>query len=449
MMQKTKFEFMKILVLVALIIASIFLSMTGSLSVAFAEDEVYSNVLSDLQKDDSFDVGTYPANPIDYSLQVIQIAESENRELFVYVYNPSSSVKELRATSINISTNKNEGIYISDDEEGKSYINYKLELLNSNGVFYKYKVIDFVVSEESERYYNISNIFRAFDYMLDEPATGDNTISEVGNVVGKVWTAQTVDGQVQYTCTEVETIEITSKYVGFVRYYNGFKLYDSSCDSHYVAFSTDKPIDKLIEAEVYYTSQDVSEVTELGITNTDEGDLEEKYTFLNHTQSVSNSADGLFGHRYTWNRIESVSDFKQGLEDDGFSMEDVSSELEGKEWVLRFFETDYIVTGSVVVTEQYTKVEDVSILRLKFEVDGNVYSLGVVDNKQSGDLIPDNKSEPWWNWLVIAGICVFLLIVLFTLFPKALKVVWNGITGIFKGIWWVITAPFSIFEDEE
>ncbi len=448
-MQKAKFKDMKILVIVALLIASFFLPMIGSLNVVFAEDKVYSDVLSDLQKDDSFNAFSYPANPINYSLQVIQIAESEDKELFVYVYNPSSSVKELRATSINISTNKNEGIYISDDEEGKSYINYKLELLNSNGVFYKYKVLDFVVSEEAERYYNISNIFRAFDYTLDEPATGDNTISEVGNVVGKVWTAQTVEGQVQYTCTEVETIEITSKYVGFVRYYNGFKLYDSSCDSHYVAFSTDKPIDKLIEAEVYYAEHGVTEVKELGITNTFEEPTEEKYVFLNYIQKASNPAGGLFGHKYTWNRIESVSDFKQGLEDDGFDMEDVSSELEGKDWVLRFCETDYIVAGSIISTKQYTKVEDVSILRLKFETDGKVYSLGVVDNKQSGDLIPDNKSKPWWNWLVIAAIYIFLLIVLFTLFPSALQFVWNIITKIFNGIWWVITAPFSIFDDKK
>ena len=46
---------------------------------------------------------------------------------------------------------------------------------------------------------------------------------------------------------DIETITITDKFVGFVRYKDGFKLYVGACDSHFVAFNTDKPIDKLLE----------------------------------------------------------------------------------------------------------------------------------------------------------------------------------------------------------
>lgn len=412
---------------------------------ALAEGEEYTEVLEDLETDENFNASNYPNNPLDLTLQVIQVAESENSELFVYVYNPSSEVKELIATSINISTNKNEGLFVADDDGGKTYINYDLTLLNSNGVFYKYLVEDFTVSADDVRYYNISNIYRAFDYLIDETVDG-NEISEVGNRVGKVFTAQTVDGETTYTCTEVETIEITSKYVGFLRYYNGFKLYNSSCDSHFVAFATDKPIDKLIEAEVFYEAQSISTVSIIGgINQTIEGETSDEYVLLNYTDIASNDAGGLFGHQYTWNRIETVDEF--------IANEDLTSEAEtalaDKEWVLRFAETEFIetvgaISGTVVSS---TRVNDVSILRLKFETAGEVFSLGVVDNKQTGDTTPDNIESPWWIWLVVGAIVLVGLIVLIALFPSVfvglLKAIWQFIVWIAKGLWWLISWPFK------
>ncbi len=95
------------------------------------EGKTYSNVLDDLKKDSSFNPSNYPAKSNDYSLQIIQLAESVDKELFVYVYQPSGKTKNFKASSINISTTINDSI---------SYLNYKLELLNSNGVFYKYNL---------------------------------------------------------------------------------------------------------------------------------------------------------------------------------------------------------------------------------------------------------------------------------------------------------------------
>ena len=39
-------------------------------------------------------------------------------------------------------------------------------------------------------------------------------------------------------------------------------------------------------------------------------------------------------------------------------------------------------------------MSDVTILRLKFETDGVVYNLGVVDNKQTSSVIPDGEGQP-------------------------------------------------------
>ena len=46
-------------------------------------DEVYTEAIDDLKKDKSFDESNYPEVKTDYSISVIQIAESVNKELFV------------------------------------------------------------------------------------------------------------------------------------------------------------------------------------------------------------------------------------------------------------------------------------------------------------------------------------------------------------------------------
>lgn len=214
---------------------------TAVQSIAYAESGVtYSSVLDDLKKDGSFDESHYPAVADDYSLKLIQIAESVDGELFLYVYQPSGQAKNLIASSINISTTINDEI---------SYRNYKVRLLNSSGVFYKYIVSDFKVLSEPTRYYAISSIYRPFDESIDEQADDGNTVTEVNYPVNKQYCFSEINGKPYCNVVDIETITITDKFVGFVRYQDGFKLYVGACDSHFVAFNTDKPIDKLLEAD--------------------------------------------------------------------------------------------------------------------------------------------------------------------------------------------------------
>ena len=63
----------------------------------------YSSALEDLEKDETFDAAQYPAKADDYSLQIIQIAEGDKGELFVYAYQPSNGNKDYRASYINMS----------------------------------------------------------------------------------------------------------------------------------------------------------------------------------------------------------------------------------------------------------------------------------------------------------------------------------------------------------
>lgn len=380
--------------------------------VAFANTAAGSSVILDLKKDSEFNVENYPAVDNDYSLHVIQIGESIDEDLFIYVYRPSGR-SDMKATSINISKT------IGDDIE---FENYAVSFINSyNDVLDKYRVVDFRVDNSKVvRYYTISSIFRMWNEAIDESAPEGNTISETSFEVGQKWQATTKkNGDVEYAMTHVETITITNKYLGFVRYSNGFFLSQSSCDAHYVAFSTDKRIDQLLEADLEYQSHHYKKEWWFIFPSTKTDNYKKNLVTLTYTDTASNPADGLFAKKYVWNRIESVSKF---IENENLT-DDAKSKLKNKQWVLRFAETpySYISNGNHSI-EDKDVVSEVTILRLKFITSGRTYNIGAVDNKQSDIVtIPDNNNtlemeDPakWvgdqiasfftdnWKWIVVA-----------------------------------------------
>ena len=167
------------LLIYVLLISCLFSSIVNILPrKAYAEDIVYTPVLEDLQKDEKFNAESYPVNEKDNSLNVIQIAESTGGELFVYVYNPSGNRV---ATEIRMSTS------IGDNFSPKDY---SLVLLNSEGVFSKYKIRNFRIKEDVVRYYDLISIFRVFDENVDKKTGNDNTISEIPFAIAQLWTAR-------------------------------------------------------------------------------------------------------------------------------------------------------------------------------------------------------------------------------------------------------------------
>ena len=425
--------------------------------IAKAESTVtYTNVLEDLQRDGSFSKENYPEKATDYSLQIIQLAESSDKELFVYVYQPSGQLKGLVASSINISTTINDAV---------SYHNYKLELLNADGVFFKYKVSDFVVKDDAVRYYAITSVYRKWDKTID-PATGnDNTVTEVNYNVSKQYAFGTINGKPYVNCVDIDTIVVTDKFVGFVRYENGFTLYNSACDSHFVAFNTDKPIDKLLEADVYYTTQSYNWNWTAFVGEKETfGTKQDNYSYLKYTDKVEHTGEGWFAGTYKWDRIQTVDDFISGENRENIfhgAVLDVKvstkltdsalNELKGKKWVLRFTETAYSFTPDYTGTgSQYsssTVVGDVTILRLKFETDGITYNLGTIDNKQTGGKDPSNSTDidvslnDTGKKLAALIMLILAIILLAPVLPYILKaVVWivmlpiNGIAALIKAI---------------
>lgn len=470
-MQKVIKTALKIACFVLLSVLIVFTALIDVYGVTYASAEVDSGsaVLDDLNKAENFDVSYYPeGSPEDknyYSLDVIQIAESTDKELLIYVYQPSGQAKSLTASSINISRTIDDAI---------SYYNFKLTLLNSNGVFFKYRVDNLTVFSTDVRYYVISAIYRPFDKTIDKQADNNNVVTEVDYKVGKQYCFGKLNGKDICNVVEVETIEITDKFVGFVRYSDGHNWWGyqwPSCDSHFVAFNTDKPIDRLLEADVYYSYQSCHSGTDTYDRNTNEfvkvfGDKQDGYAYLTYDQKVEHTGEQWGAGTYKWKRIETVEDFiaENDLTQNVYSgaiidvnvankiTDEGKEALKGKKWLLRFVETDYLFEsegsmahGTYKFKSDTTNVGDVTILRLKFEYDGLTYNLGTVDNKQTGSGNAINVESIGVELSnigkVLFGILLLILVIVLISLFKPVK---DLFVFIFKALVYVIKLPFKL-----
>lgn len=469
-----------LLVAIALLFSCFLTCFTTTAQVAYASNigivGGYSDVLDDLQKDENFDANNYPVKQDDSSLQVITIAESTDKELLIYVYQPSAEYYSLRATSINISVTEN-----------MSFINYGLSFVNSNGVFYKYRVNNFLVSDDLIRNYEITSIYRPFNKLYDKELENGNIINEVDFKVAKYYSFVTTETGVTFFEKDIDVIEVLDKYVGFVRYEDG--VYSSSwgpawgnflspgMDSHFVAFTTDKKIDKLMEADVFFQYQTYkaervyTSVLLKGDYVETWGEINSKVSYIDYTQTVEEIAGN---YKYKFDRIQTVAEFEE-TEDYEYVYNGVffnstteiklteqgKKDIEGMDWVLRFYESDYSdytsmsgtnLTGAKIYTDyiEKTLVSSVTILRLRFETDGFVYNLGVIDNKQTGDGIPDNYTKTIWELtdfakvILLLLLLIILLVVLWPVLPSIFNAIWTVVKFIFKLVWWIVSAPFKL-----
>ena len=442
-------------------------------------DSTYTTVLEDLSKDSAFSMDDYPTIEEDYSLQVIQVAESKDRELFVYVYQPSGT---LRASSINISTKTGNEL---------EYINYTLVLLNSSGILFKYKVRDFIVSTNAIRYYDISSVYRPFNSNIDTQPDNNNIITEVAYPVSKLYVVNENEGNPVTSCYVTDTVVVTDKFVGFCRYNSGYvgspgmglSFVKPGYDSHFVAFKTDYNIDKLYEADVYYTTQTYQYIKSKSgsiVISENEyyGDIIDNYAYLKYTDCVDlYVAHGFKGHSYSFERIQTVNEFFETEQTENifcvglFNVntktvitDEAKSELNNMQYVLRFVETEFKDQNTTYTyTKEWTTVGSVTILRLKFETDGAVYSIGVIDNKTTEAPDPVNKTiteitsniPDWLKPILYAILVVILIGIAIPFLPYiihglgvVLKYLFLAIWYVLKytaiGIYWLFAWPFYL-----
>lgn len=450
---KRKLRLKNLILTFALIFTLILSFLTLPITTAYAGTPAgYSNALEDLKKNSAFNEDNYPANATDYKIEVLTIAESEDSELFIYTYQPA---KYSKATSINIST---------DIESKTTYDNYKLEYLNNNGVFYKYKVLDFTLPTTDTRIYEISNILRAWDSKIDKESGNNNTINEVENAVAKQFI---FDKGGTLTIKDVETITVTSKYIGYLRYEDSWLFPGYGCDVHFVAFSTDKRMDDLLEAQVSYDWHHLKWIRYAYSVSTQIDDKGSESVILKKGESFKHNSNGLFSKEEDYEQILKADEFitNHTIENNLFTVDgvidvysysrisDESKELISKEkWVLTF--AAYAFEQSLGQGKEgdrdyheYTYVSNVTLLRLRFKTDGVEYNLGVIDNKSTGDLIADNisglKLELEENFkivlMLIAGLAIIVI-----LWPFISPIIIGVIKLAFKGLGFIIKWVFKI-----
>ena len=454
-------DFWKVLASIAAAIVAAFSLCSVPFTVASAETTSSSPVMDDLRSGTSFSESDYPSMTVDEmkaagqaELEVIRIGESIDDQLYLYIYQPTDATKEIEATYVKM-------LKSSSDLEWNVL---PLRLVSTEGVFDKYLVEGVKVrSDLSERFYEITSIFRPFDEDLDEGTGNNNTNSNVDVGVGQTWkTRQAADGKTEYGYTEEEVIRVTSEYHGYIRYSDGWKWVLPYTDSHFMAFTTDFQIDELKSAKIYFKEHSYAkyycEACGLPIPIGDAalGDYKTAAAPVDveifGDEVGGNDADGWIGARkYEWQRIEKLSDFvanEQDLSQEALKeLMKVAGSNSNTAWVLRFYETPYqetwipignhrcwasLVTGAYQVAslDAGVRVQDVTLVELTFVTSGKPYVMGVVDSMTTegedpsgeatlGENISRDLNDIWikiQQALRVAGLVLGGILILFAIF---------------------------------
>ena len=416
-----------IFILLALLLLVITVISGRGFSSAFAGTSRYKSALTDLQTDSKFNVADYPENYEDTSIYVIQVAESEDGELFIYTYQPCQNTIYLVATEINMS--------LSDSVNGTKI--YKLTLCNISGVFGKYVVNDFTVGSAKTRYYNISTIYRPSDKILDGPSYNNN--KSRGFEVGQLWTAVSMNDTVYYSMETVDVLEIRNCVYGSIRVPNGYNwLYSYSCDMHIIAFSTDIKMDNLLEADVAFDYRSVDK----SMYGTDYGEWQSNTVTVTYKESSGTSGSHPFHSvKRTWDKIQSSSDFLNTMTSFGIEASDkIRDDIKKTDWVLAFWDTPYVDEtggalgwltwiGNVFGNDymHYTQITDATVIRLEYIKDGVTYNVGVVSDKSGDYEVVGGGDETFGDTVE-------------KFFTKTLKNFFNGTIGGLKLWHWLLIA---------
>ena len=424
---------MKRLMMLSLLCVMLFCTAFPLISAVAGADAVTVNstVIDDLSRDPAFDASLYPSSTTGRDLSIITIAESLEKELILYVYQPYVR-STYYATSVRMSTQVDEDTFVNTTD-------YTLKCLGHNGVFYKYVVNGYTVSSDEVRNYNIIQLMRNYVQGIDTPSIYDETINAVPYVVGKQFTFQVVDGVLTNTERGIDVVKITDKYVGFVRIESYVEStvgmmngsYYLMQDSHFIAFNCDHPMDRLLEAKVSFFKEyvhkywgETSFSPAIGgkqikylrddVTVSVEKDFGNGWGMLSHKLNVAAGID-LGDDLYNWNEIQTVDAFfdstnretiYQGLVSNTHVYNKITPQNESvmreMTWVLNYAQTrstfkpafydfgsfDYTAATAECDFEQITNA---TILELCFVHGGKTYQLGVVDGESTPSETPVNE----------------------------------------------------------
>ena len=425
---------------------------------ASAETFSYSNVLDDLKKDPSFDPNDFKIDSDDYSLNVIQIAESDDGKLFLYIHQPNFEFSNAKASYINLSF---------QDQRDKSielkYELHPLTFLNSDGVFCKYLVNNYEVPTTTNRYYSVAGVYRPYLSDIDTTYEAIDSKQHVKYEVGKLWCAYAYNNSLTYESYDIDIAGVDITATGDLLYKEGgFKLYVGACASHYMAFKiSNYDVTQIFDADVSYQLIPYLEtvLSDARIDESREKIVKESETLYDNqfvTYESGGVLGGLFNKKYKWERIQTVDEFKDDAKALGYKFSD--TELEGlnqADFVFRVAETPYNITLDYVYGDHvysYYRMETAGVLRLHFATPGGVYNLGAVSDLVGTDGRPDAVIDPTGNdenfkFLVGLISLIILLSALQIIFPvlgTVYKVVFDIFYFVIKWIVKLLLLPFRL-----
>ena len=416
----------------------------------------YSNVLDDLKKDKNFDEKLYPAYTYEEILSlsktdptkapplmdVISMAESERKELFIYVYNPTRNDLGVSATQISM--------YYGHAKNPTEFTPelYDLRLLSSSGVFDKYLVKGYTVTDDAERYYNIVELSRPFNLEIDKSIENGYT-NDKAIAIRKQWCFYYYNDVLFCEMGKFNVCEITPILNETIYITSGLTIGDligrsESGTLHFIAFNCESHIiKKIYDADLTFDYRGVSLTTSLNyelkeyfdpsIEDSDEFTLEYSDTIedgkwfdrkitLSKDDDLTYESKGLFGSSYKWKRILDSASFIKDVEAQDIDLNEDSKKLiKNSQWVFSFVETPRIIKGGMnSATSISVEVREVDILRLHFmDITGKFYNLGVVGDKTTADNIFggvgsgvdfDKFGEMLEKILAIVAIVVFVVL---------------------------------------
>ena len=343
----------------------------------FAEEEVeYTNVLDDLKKDKNFDLNNYKTHTLnevksflstsdvsdDFSLlEVIGLSEGNNKELFLYVYNPLRGNYDFNALSILLSC--------SENANPKSFTPFKKDLVlcNSNGVFDKYLVNDFVVSNESYRYYNLIEINRPYIKEIDENIDG-SIIDEKAISIAKQFCCYFYNEELICESSNLMVLECDVIVNSFILFTNKYSFTDwlKSENEHgqvyYIVFEPKNfVISKIYDVDLSYKYRSVVFHDDIFNNENDKylstTDIKDKSITLFDTDKGTYKGKGLNDKEYSWNRICDGKTFKETVNfqngswfidpDTNISVE---KNISDSHWVFIYYNNPY--TENYIYTSQ-------------------------------------------------------------------------------------------------
>lgn len=260
------------------------------------------------------------------------------------------------------------------------------------------------------------------EHHSDKEMTGQ---IEISYSVGQICVAEGYGESATYDYTNVEVLEIKSQLVAnVVSFKNDFFSWmhatETGYTSHVIAFSTDRQIDTILEADVYakyhYAKQTISSHGLGYVPKNYDGKQYGTKVNLQYDEVASVSKHG---KTYKFKRIMRTSNYLHALGDEA---EPYREELSSYDWVLcvseatDFFSYTYTGIGFGYTQIGATLIDEGTILRLKFDVGGVTYDMGCVSNITKSQFVV-GETRTWLDDLLdlfnglAHGLKIFLIVV--------------------------------------